>query len=136
MSEKNSNHIHVGANDLEKRYKLLLIEDNEDVRSACEAMLRASGYDVISAASVTEVRNHADLTELDLILSDYRLADGTGPGAVAVLREHLPDVPVIYMSGYLGPSMPADIESSASFLQKPFRAASLKKAIAEALSSS
>ncbi len=57
------------------------------------------------------------------MLADILLPGGTsGPEVVDRIRERVPDVPVLYMSGQ---PPPADVVADANLLRKPFRKADL-----------
>jgi len=58
--------------------KILLIEDEPDIRKTLEYNISREGYDVISASSLKEARDHLNLTSFSLVLLDLMLPDGSG----------------------------------------------------------
>lgn len=103
---------------------VLLVEDEAPVRAFAARALRIKGLTVIEAGSgseALEVLDRQDL-EVDVIVSDVIMPGCDGPSWVKQARNVLPEVPVIFMSGY------ADEEftekclalSNSSFIQKPF----------------
>ena len=58
--------------------KILLIEDEPDIRKTLEYNIAREGYDVISAPSLSEGRNHLNSGSFSLILLDLMLPDGSG----------------------------------------------------------
>ena len=58
--------------------KILLIEDEPDIRKTLEYNIAREGYDVITAPSLTEGRNHLNSSSFSLILLDLMLPDGSG----------------------------------------------------------
>ena len=103
---------------------ILVVEDEEDVRSATCAILSALGYQVLeacdaaSAIALIESGRHIDLVFSDVIM----------PGPVSSLqlgeavRQHLPDAQILYTSGYAEGVLAHEGKVSASvhLLQKPY----------------
>ena len=58
--------------------KILLIEDEPDIRKTLEYNISREGYDVVSAQSLSEGRNHLNSGSFSLILLDLMLPDGSG----------------------------------------------------------
>ena len=58
--------------------KILLIEDEPDIRKTLEYNIARDGYDVITAPSLSEGRNHLNSSSFSLILLDLMLPDGSG----------------------------------------------------------
>ena len=58
--------------------RVLLVEDDPDVRLILEGALFNAGYDVKAAANVRDGLSLLDSREFDLLLTDGRLPDGTG----------------------------------------------------------
>jgi two-component system phosphate regulon response regulator PhoB len=58
--------------------KILLIEDEPDIRKTLEYNISREGYDVVTAPSLSEGRNHLNSGSFSLILLDLMLPDGSG----------------------------------------------------------
>lgn len=58
--------------------KILLIEDEPDIRKTLEYNISREGYDVISTSSLKEARDHLNSTSFSLVLLDLMLPDGSG----------------------------------------------------------
>ena len=58
--------------------KILLIEDEPDIRKTLEYNISREGYDVISTSSLTEARDHLNSISFSLVLLDLMLPDGSG----------------------------------------------------------
>ena len=58
--------------------KILLIEDEPDIRKTLEYNIAREGFDVVSAPSLSEARNHLNSGSFSLILLDLMLPDGSG----------------------------------------------------------
>ena len=118
------------------RRRLVLLEDNDAVRSATELFLTLEGYETRSAGSIAEAEGLlADLQPGDLLISDYHL-DGRLTGLDVLqqlrIRKHR-DVPAILLSGDLQ-SMMRVVKTAipnCRFLSKPVDTDALLAAIAE-----
>ncbi|HXE81126.1 MAG TPA: PAS domain-containing protein [Vicinamibacterales bacterium] len=102
---------------------VLLVEDEEQVRSLVARALQWSGYRVRAAANGREalelVREESD--RVALVVTDVVMPGMSGPEMVRRLRESRPDLRVLYISGYAGDSFLRDRpEEGTGFLQKPF----------------
>lgn len=116
---------------------ILVLEDNEGIRSYVTQLLRKFGYSVLEASTVEAARMFLPrASEIDLLISDILLPGGLiGPDFAVELRRVNPDVPVIFMSG-----QPSEIETAASgvfhdapVLSKPFAKTALLDRVSKAL---
>jgi signal transduction histidine kinase/ActR/RegA family two-component response regulator len=119
---------------------VLLVEDEDAVRSVVLRMLRGQGYAVI------EARNGADALEqyervrgnVDLLVTDLMMPVMGGRDLVVQLRDRVPDLPVIYMSGYAEDARqlvdPRD--PLTAVLEKPFTLDSLVRGLGDVLGAS
>jgi signal transduction histidine kinase/CheY-like chemotaxis protein len=102
---------------------ILLVEDDREVREVISSLLTACGYTVLAAGSVAEalLRVAAFGPAIRLIVSDLVMSDGGGAELVRRARPLLPDVPVLFLSGYSDDAAVAlgMIDSRSDFLQKP-----------------
>ena len=113
---------------------VLLVEDEQTVRSVAAAILRDQGYTVVEAGDGVEavmLARHHHSTWIDLLVTDVVMPIMGGSELVDLLRLTHPDVPVIYMSGYGIESIRrrAVYEDDTSFLTKPFTAAELTQKV-------
>lgn len=116
--------------------RLVLLEDNDSVRAATALFLSLEGFNVESAASVSQAEKLlAEMRLGDVLITDYHL-DGKLTGLDVLLRlreQHGRDMPAIVMSGDLQSMMRA-VETSiprCRFLGKPVDTKALLSAIAE-----
>jgi signal transduction histidine kinase/CheY-like chemotaxis protein len=117
--------------------KILLVEDEDAVRSVAARVLLNQGYTVIQARNGQEaLALLEDLGEtVDLILTDVVMPDLSGPALAEQLRRRWPGLKLVYMSGYaLGDKLLPDTDEIAdSFLEKPFSSESLIQKVREVL---
>lgn len=82
--------------------KILIAEDNNDLRSMLRQLLEADGYDVLEAEDGEEATRLALSKRPDLVLMDLGLPGMDGLSAVSSIREQIPDpeMPIIIVSAY------------------------------------
>jgi PAS domain S-box-containing protein len=103
---------------------VLLVDDEEAVRSLARRILKAKGYNVLEAGSgedaLERARKHPG--RIDLLLTDVVMPGRSGPEIAQVLSRERPDLKVLYVSGYTHDDTLTRglLESGVSFLQKPF----------------
>ena len=110
--------------DLTGRGLVLLVEDEDPVRSFAARALRLRGYTVVEAASGEEaldILKDGDL-HIDIMLSDVIMPGLDGPAWVREARKARPDAKVIFMSGYAEDAFFGGDSGipEAAFLPKPF----------------
>lgn len=101
---------------------VLLVEDDQEIRTNVREMLRSLGHTVIEAESVAEAQALISLPDIGLVLSDVQLpGDQSG---VDLARLVLPATPVLLMTS-LPPGDPLRASAPCPVLQKPFTEAEL-----------
>ncbi len=113
--------------------RILVIEDDNDVRSLIVSMLRNGGYTVYEAASPRPIVEHGLEAVVDLILSDVIMPDMSGPEFARYWLERNPDAAFLFMSGYFDDKKYPDQLTSGNLLLKPFKPAELLHRIAQKL---
>jgi two-component system cell cycle sensor histidine kinase/response regulator CckA len=118
------------------RPTILVVDDEPDIRSLIAKILRREKYDVVEAGSVSEALATATAHKgsLDLLLTDVMLPDGSGLELAERLRERLPAVKILYISGYTSDEAVRQGAQppGAKFLQKPFTLNALLEKVREA----
>ena len=81
---------------------ILVVEDNQPVRDFVSRVLVRRGYTVLSAADGEEAVKLIDRGELtiNLIIADVIMPGANGLQVAAAIRARIPNIKVIYMSGY------------------------------------
>jgi PAS domain S-box-containing protein len=116
---------------------VLLVEDEQAVRSLSRALLERAGYQVLDAADPREAeevfRQHTD--RIDLLVTDVIMPGSSGPALFGRLSVERPNLRVLYMSGYTDDAIVqhAGLPANMVFLQKPFTAHGLMCKVREAL---
>ena len=112
---------------------ILLVEDEESVRTMCEKFLDHSGYTVISALSPEQALDigKQPQTKIDLLLTDVIMPWTGGRELAWRIRETQPAMKVLFMSGY--PTEPlsssGQLAQGEAFLSKPFARNDLVKKV-------
>lgn len=107
------------------RFKVLVVDDEEDNRVVCRDLLQGEGLSVITAGSVEDALEAARRSEPDLILSDVSMPDADGLTLLKRLKgdPRLAKTPVILMSG-LHKAEKAQVDGlekgADDYLAKPF----------------
>ena len=113
---------------------VLLVEDDEGVRSLAELLLAEAGYVVLSATGGEEALMLAERHPgpIDLLLTDV-VMPGLGGVALADAVDRLrPGMRVLYMSGYPGEDL-VGVTSSTGLVPKPFTVETLLQPVRDAL---
>jgi CheY-like chemotaxis protein len=112
-----------------RRLRVLVVEDEDLVRSVATDELRDAGFDVVEAASGDEALRAIDADpSLDALFTDIRLGAGPDGWEVAqIFRSRHPEDPVIYASGY-SPGEPRRLSNSL-FFPKPYRPSRITAAL-------
>ena len=110
---------------------ILLVEDEDIIRTALRRLLERNGYLVSEAASVQEASDNHDLDAMDVIISDLRLPGL--PGTDLIKRTH---TPVLIMTSYA--SLRSAIDSmkigAVDYISKPFEHDEILSALSRVLS--
>ncbi len=119
---------------------VLVVEDEEDVRTLIYEILKSTGYEVLEAGSADEAINFCrnQNNSVNLILTDVIMPKMNGPELVKKCAEFRKDLKILYLSGYTNNTIinHGVLEAGVTFLQKPFTAENLLNKVREALNSS
>ena len=123
--------------DLTGHERILLVEDEDNVRAFSARALRATGYEVFEADSGEEALFVLDDIggQIDLMVSDVVMPEMDGPALLVKVREKLPNLKVIFVSGYAEESVRQDIadDRSVEFLAKPYSLDQINSKVKEVL---
>jgi two-component system aerobic respiration control protein ArcA len=115
------------------QYNILIIDDDESIRTAMKRMFQDEGYSVITAADGTQLAKVLDDSPLDLIILDVGLPWINGYELAKLMKENddLKDIPLIFISGRTG-----DLDVKRGFdvgaddyIKKPFDVDNVKKTV-------
>ncbi|MBV1695686.1 MAG: response regulator [Hyphomicrobiales bacterium] len=125
------------ARDLTGTGRVLLVEDEEGVRSFGARALQRQGYEVLEAATGVEALEvmERERGRVDLVVSDVIMPEMDGPTMFNEMRRTNPGIKVIFVSGYPSDAFEKSLDPHAdfAFLQKPFTLYQLAAAVKEHL---
>jgi nitrogen-specific signal transduction histidine kinase/CheY-like chemotaxis protein len=112
---------------------ILLVEDDDIMRSLTRQLLQEHGYTVVEASdgksALEWIESHAE--PIDLLLTDVVMRRMSGPELVERLGVSHPTLKVVYMSGYTGELMAERevLKRGITLLEKPFTRTALLNTI-------
>jgi CheY-like chemotaxis protein len=113
--------------------RVLLVDDDPDVRGVAVAMLKEYGCTVRDAPSGRAALDSLEADpDIDLVILDYAMPGLNGGETAAAIRQRWPHLPVLMMSGYADAAALAEAWSG-PFLHKPFTTASLSAQVSKLL---
>ena len=81
--------------------RILVIDDEAEIRELLTQALNHAGYEVYAAASGAEGKRRAAEKPPDLIIFDLQLEDTDGLHLIQELKQTLPNIPVMLLTGVL-----------------------------------
>ena len=110
---------------------ILLVDDEQSVRSIVVKVLRRAKYDVIEAengeAALKIAKAHSG--KIDVVLTDMYMPGLRGPEVVHAIALIRPGLRALFMSGYADQDSRTSVPLGANFLNKPFTALELTAAV-------
>ena len=103
--------------------RVLLVDDEEDIRAVAQLSLESiGGWEVVTAASGAEALGTATGASFDAILLDVMMPELDGPSTLERLREAGVDTPVVFLTAKVQPGDVRALEATgaAGILAKPF----------------
>lgn len=126
------------VSDLTGSECIMLVEDEDAVRTFSQRALVNKGYDVISAEdgeAGLRLFEQEGQQKVDLLITDVVMPGMDGPTLAQRIRQHNPDLKIIFMSGYTEDKLKDHMGKNIYFLPKPFTlkvlAAKVKEVLAE-----
>ena len=119
--------------------RVFIIDDDEHVRETVGLVLRQAGYEVLEAVdgeeAIAVIESYPTSFSIQVIICDIHLPTVSGYDLISFIREKLPTVPVIVLTGY------SDVQGAAAlfkqgvvdYLIKPGRAETLLDAVKRAI---
>lgn len=117
--------------------RILLVEDEEMVRSLASATLKFAGYEVAEASDGEDALGvFAERSaEFDLVITDVLMPKMGGRELMLAVAQSCPEMPVLYMSGHIADDeLQEEIsKDGVPFLPKPFKPSELTEKVIEVL---
>jgi DNA-binding response OmpR family regulator len=111
--------------------RVLVVDDQSDVRAMISIVLRINQFEIVEAASATAAMKEFENSRFDLAIVDIFLQGTNGFDVIRMMRERIPDLPVVAISGMTTLDFVAASPELVNVicLQKPFRPNELVRAI-------
>jgi DNA-binding response OmpR family regulator len=111
--------------------RILVIDDQSDVRAMISIVLRVNHFEIVEAASGAAALKAFEDSRFDLAIVDIFLQGTNGFDVIRMMRERIPNLPIVAISGMTALDF---VSASPEFsdvicLQKPFRPNELVRAI-------
>jgi FixJ family two-component response regulator len=117
---------------------VMLVDDEETLVRLGEEMIASLGYEPIGFTSAADALEEfrADPQRFDAVLSDETMPGMTGSELAEQIVAIRPDMPIVLMSGYAGPTLAARARTAGAreVLSKPLAARDIARALAAAVS--
>jgi two-component system NtrC family response regulator len=106
---------------MESHFNLLVVDDEANQRRLLVEHLRDLGYQARGAASVAEAKAQLKEGRIDMVLSDFRLGDGTGEEILEFVRHEYPQTPFVLFTAFSSVQRAVEImkKGAADYLTKP-----------------
>lgn len=116
--------------------RVLVVDDEVDIRKLIEITLARMGVDTDAAENVERARERLASAHFDLCLTDMRMPDGTGTDLVRHIQSNHPDVPVAVITAYGNTDDAVECMKLGAFdfVSKPVDIHMLRKLVESALS--
>lgn len=111
--------------------RILAIDDNPTTLEVIARILAPHGYQVRTAAGLSEARPLLERDPADVVITDFRMPGEDGLAVVRMVRERFPDTEIMMLTGY--PSVEGAVHAMrdgvAEYLAKPFTVEELVAAV-------
>src|SRR4051812_7940402 len=113
--------------------KILVADDEQNLRRVLVAMLRRDGHDVVQAASGVEAIER--LADVDVVITDLRMPGADGMEVLRTAARTFPQVPVIMITAYgsVGQAVEAIKAGAFDYIEKPFEQDSIRTIVEKAI---
>ncbi|MBT5261632.1 MAG: response regulator [Nitrospina sp.] len=119
--------------------KILIIDDEAEVREVLRLHLESANYNVIEALdgeeAVNMMKSGSNLLQVGLIICDIRMPKVNGIEAIDYLKQNAPSIPVIVVTGYPDSELAVSLlkKGVKDYMVKPIEKAKLLAKVEEAL---
>ena len=113
--------------------RILVIDDEENIRLLYEIELKEEGYEIITAATAEEALKILETSEVDLITLDIRLPGMNGIEFLRKVKEKKRELPVLMCTAYDDYKQDFGVWASEAYIVKSSDLAELKTKIKEFL---
>lgn len=80
--------------------KILIIDDEEKIRTLLSRIIGLEGFEVFQASDLKNARKRLEVSEIDVIISDVKLPDGSGVDFSKIIKDNYPASEVILLTAF------------------------------------
>jgi len=123
---------------VDKKHKILVVDDNEEVLKTISQFLRQKDYDVVSASNGLDALKYCEQAKeaFDLVVTDLVMPNISGVAIISIVKEKYPQTPVVAITGWGEHPEALATEAQANVvLEKPFELSKLNEVIMELIES-
>ena len=115
--------------------KILVVDDEIGIRQSLKKILEKEGFDVVTASNGEEAFKLIRGSDIDLLISDIRMAGMDGLELLKVCKSISPYTEVIMITGYASVDTAVDSmkQGAYDYITKPFKKADILKAVGKAI---
>src|SRR5215475_1530016 len=102
--------------------KILVADDEQNLRRVLVALLRREGHEVVQAANGLEAIEQLAAGDYDVVITDLRMPGADGMEVLRTASKNYPHVPVIMITAYgsVGQAVEAIKAGAFDYIEKPF----------------
>jgi signal transduction histidine kinase len=116
--------------------KLLIVDDDADVRQLLTPFLSDLGYEVSEASGGQDALSVLADVKPDMMIIDFAMEGLSGAETALAARQRYPGIPILFMSGFADAEALRSAVETAPLIHKPFRPAELAAAVRSILDAS
>lgn len=79
---------------------VLIIDDEEKLRSLTKRIIALEGFNVLEAGNIKSAQKIIEKEEIDVVLCDVKLPDGSGVDYARTIKEKNPSIEIILLTAY------------------------------------
>ena len=113
--------------------KILVADDEQNLRRVLAAMLKRDGHEVVQAANGTEALER--IADVDVVITDLRMPGADGMEVLRTAARSYPHIPVILITAYgsVGQAVEAIKAGAFDYIEKPYEQESIRTIVEKAL---
>ncbi len=80
--------------------KILIIDDEEKIRTLLSRIISLEGFDVIQASDLRNGKKRLEMSDIDVVICDVKLPDGSGVEFSKIIKDKYPSLEIILLTAY------------------------------------
>lgn len=109
--------------------RILIVDDEPSIRSALERWFNLRGFQADQAADGLHAVNKVRQSQFDIVTMDLDMPRMGGIEAIAQIRDHQPEIPIVVLTGFIRDTALALNNGATRVLTKPVRLRELEEEV-------